>query len=122
MLNPKESGGRVSDVVIAVYDTAQHATQAVTALRRAGAPESCIHRHVRDGDEMTRERPVLIEVEAATLWSTLFGSDEPVEHVIHDGTEEAGATVVRVTRIPPQHHDAVVDILQRHHPAELQVA
>ena len=110
----------MKETIIAVYDTAEHATQAIAALRRAGAPDASIHRHVRQGDELTREQPVLIAVESPSLWSTLFETDTPVEHVIHDGTPEAGGTVVRVTRIPAPHYEAVLDLLQRYHPAELR--
>ena len=100
--------------------TAEHASQAIAALRQAGAPEDAIHRHVREGDELTREQPVLIAVEAPSLWSTLFVTDTPVEHVIHDGTPEAGGTVVRVTKIPAPHYEAVLNLLQRYHPAALR--
>ncbi len=112
----------MNDTVIAVYDTADHTNHAIDALRRAGVPASSIHRHIREGDDLTREHPVLVEVEAGGLWSALFGSDHPVEHVIHDGSAEAGGTVVRVTKIPPQHYEAVLDILQRYHPAEIRTA
>ncbi len=110
----------MKDTVIAVYDTADHTDQAIGALRRAGVPDACIHRHIREGDDLTREHPMLVEVEERSLWSTLFGEDHPVEHIVHDGSAEAGGTVVRVTRIPVQHYTAVLDILSRYHPAEMQ--
>ncbi len=113
---------RVKDTVIAVYDTADHTDQAIDALRRAGVPNTSIHRHIREGDDLTREHPLFIEEEVGGLWSALFGTDHVVEHAIHDGSPEAGGTVVRVTHIPDEHHEAVLDILSRYHPAEVRAA
>ena len=112
----------VKDTVIAVYDTAEHTDHAIDALRRAGVPASSIHRHVREGDDLTREHPLFVEDEVGGLWSALFGTDHVAEHVIHDGSAEAGGTVVRVTGIPTQHYEAVLDILSRYHPAEIRAA
>ncbi len=113
----------MKDTVVAVYDTADHTDQAIAALRRAGVPDASIHRHVREGDDLTREHPLFVEEEVGGLWSALFGAeDHVVEHVIHDGSPEAGGTVVRVTRIPTEHYDAVLDILSRYHPAEIRAA
>ena len=110
----------MKDTVIAVYDTADHTNDAVDALRRAGVPDASIHRHVRDGDDLTRERPLFVEEPVGGLWSALFGTEHTVQHLIHDGTPEAGGTVLRVTRIPEQHYQAVLDILARYHPAEIR--
>jgi hypothetical protein len=106
--------------IIAVYDTAGHTDQAIAALLTAGVPHTSIHRHIREGDDLTGERPAIIERDGHGIWSTLFGTDHPVDHVIHDGEPEAGGTVVRVTMIPDAHYEAVLDILGRYHPADVQ--
>ena len=110
----------MTDTLVAVYDTAEHTEQAMGALRRAGVPEASIHRHVRDGDDLTREHPPVVAVEGNSIWSTLFGTDEPVEHVIPETAAEAGGTVIRVTMIPDDRYEAVLDILERYHPSDVQ--
>ena len=110
----------MTDTLVAVYDTAEHTDQAIDALRRAGVPEGSIHRHIRDGDDLTREHPPLVAVEGGGILSSLFGTDEPVEHVIPEEAAEAGGTVVRVTLIPPDRYEAVLDILERYHPSDVQ--
>ncbi len=110
----------MNDSLIVVYDTAEHTELAIAALRRAGVPDTSIHRHIREGDDLDREHPPLVEVEGGGIWSTLFGTDHPVEHLVPEGSVEAGGTVIRVTRIPAERYDAVLDILERYHPSDVQ--
>jgi hypothetical protein len=110
----------MTGIIIAVYDTHDHAEQAIAALLDAGVPAASIHRHIRDGDDLTGERPSIVEVEHAGLLATLFGDGDPVEHVVLSDSPEAGGTVVRVTMIPPDRHEAVLDIMERFHPSDVQ--
>ena len=110
----------MTETLIAVYDTAEHTEHAIAALRRAGVPDMSIHRHVRDGDDLTREHPPIVAVEGGGILATLFGGDEPVEHVIPEEAAEAGGTVVRVTMIPADQYEAVLDILEQYHPSDVQ--
>jgi hypothetical protein len=110
----------MTETIVAVYDTHEHAEQAAAALLAAGVPGSSIHRHIRDGDDLTGERPVMVESEPAGLLATLFGAEEPVEHVVPSDSPEAGGTVIRVTMITPERYEAVLDILERFHPSDVQ--
>jgi hypothetical protein len=82
-------------------------------------PKGSIHRHIREGDDLTTERPSLVKVEHAGLLATLFGDNEPVEHLIPSDSPEAGGTVIRVSMIPPERYDAVLDIVERYHPSDV---
>ena len=110
----------MTETIIVAYDTAEHAEQAIEALRLAGVPAGSIHRHTRDGDDLTSERPAIVEMQEPGLWSTLFGGDAPGERLIQDDSAEAGGTVVRVTQIPAAQYDAVHGILQRFHPSDVR--
>jgi hypothetical protein len=110
----------VTETIIAVYDTHEHAEQAIAALLTGGVPKPSIHRHIRDGDDLTGERPIIVDVEPAGILATLFGGDEPVEHAIVSDSPEAGGTVIRVAMITPDRYDAVLDILERFHPSEVR--
>jgi hypothetical protein len=110
----------MTETIVAVYDTHDHAEQAIAALLANGVPEASIHRHIRDGDDLTGERPAIVDVEHAGLLATLFGDDEPVEHVIPSDSPEAGGTVIRVTMIAPESYDTVLDVVERFHPSEVQ--
>ena len=110
----------MAETIIAAYDTHEHAEQAIAALLAGGVPEKSIHRHIRDGDDLTGERPTIVAVEPAGILATLFGGDEPVEHTIPSDSPEAGGTVIRITMIPAEQYDAVLDIVGRFHPSEVQ--
>jgi hypothetical protein len=110
----------MTDSIIAVYDTHDHAEQAAAALLAAGVPAATIHRHIRDGDDLTSEHPAIVQVERHGFLATLFGDDEPVEHVIPADSPEAGGTVIRVTMIPADRYDAVLDVLERFHPSDVR--
>ncbi len=108
------------ETIVAVYDNAAHAELAIEALRRANVPEASIHRQTREMDDVTSERPPIVQTESTGLWPTLFGASEPEERLVYDDSAEAGGTVVRVSMIPENHYDAVLDILGRYHPVDLQ--
>jgi hypothetical protein len=110
----------MTESLIAVYDTHDHAEQAVAALLDSGVPEASIHRHIRDGDNLTGEQPAIVEVEHAGLLATLFGGAEPVEHIIASDSAAAGGTVIRVTMIPPERYEAILDVLERYHPSDVR--
>jgi hypothetical protein len=110
----------MTDTIIAVYDNATHAEQAIAALRRAHVPETAIHRHTREGDDLISERPPIVQSETSSFWPTLFGSGEAEEHLVYDDSPEGGGTVVRVTMIPDVLYDAVLDLLERYHPVDLK--
>jgi hypothetical protein len=108
------------ETIVAVYDNALHAEQAIGALRRANVPTASIHRQTREVDDVTSERPPIVHSEGAGLWPALFGTSEPEEHLIYDDSAEAGGTVVRVSMIPENHYEAVLEILGRYHPVDLK--
>ncbi len=108
----------MKDTVVALYDTAEHANQAVDALRRAGVPEACIHRQIFDGD-LTSEHHSLVKLDKPTTWLSFFDPDEGDGDFIYEDAEEAGGTVVRVTHIPAERYEAVLDIIERYHPADV---
>ena len=108
----------MKDTIVALYDAPEHTTQAVNALRRAGVPEACIHRQIFDGD-LTSEHHTLVKLDKPPSWLSLFDRDAGEDEFVYEDAEEAGGTVVRVTHIPADRYEAVLDIIERYHPSDV---
>ena len=102
------------ETIVAVYDSAAHADSAIADLRAANVPEHSISRHV--GTHAIGGAPAQ-PVRQQGFWSSLFGgtsSDEPV----YDRSLDTGSSVV-VVKAPEQDADAVILILDRHSPIDI---
>ena len=110
----------MSETIVAAYDTHEHAEQVIAALLAAHVPEDHIHRHTRQGDDLTPEVALIVHKEGPGFWASLFGVEDVGEdHLAYDYTLEGGGTVVRVTMIPDQDYDTVLEILERYHPVDM---
>jgi hypothetical protein len=110
----------MTETIVAAYDRPAHAEQVIADLLAAHVPAERVHRHSRDGDDMTREvLPVVVD-EGPGFWASLFGvADVGEDHLAYDHTLDGGGTVVRVTMIPDQDYDTVLQIMERHHPVDM---
>ena len=108
------------ETIVAVFDSAAHADAAIADLKAARVPDSAISRHAEDGSGSTgtmTSGTTAAPAREQGFWSSLFGgasSDEPV----YDRSLATGGSVV-VVKAPMNEADAIVTILERHHPIDL---
>jgi uncharacterized protein (TIGR02271 family) len=107
------------ETIVAVYDTAEHATLAVRDLEAAGVPSSAISQHA-SGAHTAASTTATAPVREKGFWSSLFGGEPEYEHdtTVYDRSLEGGSTVVTV-KAPEQHLAHVTDILERHNPVDI---
>ena len=113
------------ETIVAVFDTAEHASAAVRDLEAAGIPSSAISQHAgaTQGSTTTAGQTGL---ETAHLqreqgfWASLFGADPDYGHdtTVYDRSLEGGSTVVTVQASGP-HLDQAVTVLERHNPIDI---
>ncbi len=109
------------ETIVAVFDTSAHADAAVADLEAAGIPPSGITRHASTAGVSTGT--VANEAEAAPrrepgFWSSLFGGEPQHDSTVYDRSLEHGSIVVTV-RASSEHAETAMDILDRHHPVDL---
>ena len=100
--------------LVAVYDTAAHADQAVQALKAANVPANAISQHAAatsTGGTATGA------AQDKGLWSSLFGGDSADTDVL-DRSIAGGSTVVTV-KVPEEHVTRVSGILEAHNPIDV---
>jgi uncharacterized protein (TIGR02271 family) len=106
------------ETVVAIYETASQADAAIRELQAAHVPANAITRH--------NERVAVLD-EAATgaaptgapgFWAKLFGGDPDHDTAVYDHSIENGAVVVSI-KTPEQHVGKISEILERHHPVDL---
>ena len=93
--------------LVAIYDTAAHADEAVQALKAVNVPASAISRHAPE----TGGAP------GKGIWSSLFGG-ESADTDILDRSIAAGSTVITV-KVPEEHVARVSEILEAYGPADV---
>ncbi len=120
-----------NETIVAVYDTASAADAAVADLRAANVPESAITRHSDTsaaGSGMTAATTGMAGTATASgtegrgFWSSLFGTDDVGSHsdaAVYDRSVQSGSAVVVVKGTPAHDIDAVVAILEKHSPIDL---
>ncbi len=110
----------MNETIVAVYDTAAHAEQAVADLLAANVPQSAIHRHAAEGSYSPSNTSVSERSTEATggFWSNLFGGTSD-DHTVYDRTLESGGNVVSVSTIPEHDYEAVMTILEKHNPVDI---
>jgi uncharacterized protein (TIGR02271 family) len=101
------------ETIVAVYDTPAHAELAVGDLRQAKVPESAISRY--KGSTTTTETAPVRE---RGFWASLFGGDTHDDEHIYERSARSGSSIV-VVRTPLRDVDAVMDILERHNPVNI---
>jgi uncharacterized protein (TIGR02271 family) len=108
------------ETIVAVFDSADQADAAMRDLIAADIPENAITRHARTASGMT---PAAETIEPAPpreegFWSRLFGGEREYDNQVYDRSLEAGSTVLSV-RVPDAHVTTVAEILDRHHPIDI---
>ena len=108
------------ETIVAIFDSQQQADDAVRDLIAADVPESAISRHDR-----TTSGPAAMDEGTGTeppreggFWSRLFGGERDYDPAVYDRSVEAGSTVISV-RVASGHVMLVSEILERHHPIDI---
>src|ERR1700738_4565013 len=99
------------EIIVAVYGTEAHADAAVRDLEAAHVPPTAITRHA--GGPAASGNPA-----GQGFWSSLFGGEPDHDTSVYDRSLESGSSVVTV-RVPDEHVDRVTEILERHHPIDI---
>ena len=110
------------ETVVAVYDTPAAADAAVADLRTAKVPESAISRH--SGPATGTGAGVTATTQPAQekgFWSNLFGGESGHERdaAVYDRSMQSGSSVVVVKSTPEHDVEAVIAILERHSPIDI---
>ena len=98
--------------LVAVYDTAAHAGDAVRSLQAAGVPQAANSQHSATASTGTAPAPV----QEKGFWSSLFGGDTDDADTLHRSVA-SGSTVVTV-KVPGQNAASVSAILEKHNPID----
>ena len=109
------------ETIVAVYDTAAHAELAVSDLLAANVPQSSISRHAAEGmysPEATSVTTRRTEEQGGGFWSNLFGGSSD-DHAVYDNALQSGGNVVTVSDVPEHDFEAVMTILEKHNPVDI---
>ena len=110
-----------NETIVAVYNTAAHAELAVSDLLAANVPQSSISRHAAEGvysPEATSVTTRRTEDQGGGFWSSLFGGSSD-DHAVYDNALQSGGNVVTVTTVPEHDFEAVMTILEKHNPVDI---
>ncbi len=110
-----------NETIVAVYDTAAHAELAVSDLLAANVPQSSISRHAAEGvysPEATSVTTRRTEEQGGGFWSNLFGGSSD-DHAVYDNALQSGGNVVTVAGVPEHDFEAVMTILEKHNPIDI---
>jgi uncharacterized protein (TIGR02271 family) len=108
------------EIIVAVYDTSEHASLAIRDLEAAGVPTSAISRHAEGDATTSSTTTTAVQRREPGFWASLFGGEPEYEHdtTVYDRSMQAGSTVVTV-KAPEQHLSKIIEILERHNPVDL---
>jgi uncharacterized protein (TIGR02271 family) len=106
------------EIIVAVYDTEAHAAAAVRELEAAHVLPEAISRHA--GTESVSGSAVsdANSGRGQGFWSSLFGGESDYDTAVYNRSLESGSSVVTV-RVRDEHADAVISILERHQPIDI---
>ena len=109
-----------TETIVAVYDTAAHADNAVRDLEGAGVQSGAISRHTKQGQTADSSTTARAPAEETGFWASLFGSgsDHQRDREVYDRSLQSGSTVVTVNA-SEQQLGQVMDILERHNPIDI---
>jgi len=117
---PTRKSSMSNETIVAVYDTAAHAEAAVNDLLAAKVPQSAIQRHTSEGSYAAGSTTATPRgTEEKGFWSSLFGGDAGDDHAVYDRSLESGGNMVSVSTVPDHDYEAVMAILERHNPVDL---
>jgi uncharacterized protein (TIGR02271 family) len=107
------------ETIVAVYDTAEHASLAIRDLEAAGVPPGAISRHV-EADATAGSTTTIEQKREPGFWASLFGGEPEYEHdtTVYDRSLQSGSTVVTV-KASGQHLSQIMEILERHGPIDI---
>ena len=109
------------ETIVAVYDTAAHADEAVRDLHAANVPANAISQHAGTGTGsglMAGSAQTSAPAREPGFWSRLFGGEPDHDTSVYDRSLDSGSTVVTV-RVPDEHVESVSRILELHNPVDL---
>jgi uncharacterized protein (TIGR02271 family) len=106
------------EIIVAVYDTEAHADAAVRDLETAHVPPEAISRHAGIGSASGAAVSNANSGRGQGFWSSLFGGEPDHDTAVYDRSLESGSSVVTV-RVPDEHVDGVIRILERHDPIDI---
>lgn len=104
--------------IIAVYDTAAQADEAVRDLRDANMPRDAISQHANNASLTGTNTGTAAPGREPGFWASLFGGEPDHDTAVYDRSIDSGSTVVSV-RVPEEHVDRVSAILEKHNPIDL---
>ena len=109
------------ETIIAVYDTAAHAEEAVRDLQAANVPPGAISQHAGTATGsglMAGSAQTAAPAREPGFWNRLFGGEPDHDTSVYDRSLDSGSTVVTV-RVPDEHIESVSRILEAHDPIDL---
>ena len=106
------------EIIVAVYDTEAHADAAVRDLETAHVPPEAINRHAGTRSASGAAVSNANSGRGQGFWSSLFGGEPDNDTAVYDRSLESGSSVVTV-RVPGEHVDGVIRILERHDPIDI---
>ena len=101
------------ETIVAVYDTAAHADNAVRDLLAAHVPAEAISQHASKattGETRPTREP--------GFWASLFGGEPDYDTSVYDRSIESGSTIVTV-KVPAEYYDRVCALLEKHDPIDM---
>jgi uncharacterized protein (TIGR02271 family) len=108
-----------SETLVAVFDTAAQAEDAIRALEDDNVPSSAI-KHYAKGDAAPAETTTTTS-HSGGIWAWILGEEGPAtttDHSLYDRSLESGGTVVTVI-VDSHDVDHVMEILEAHDPVDL---
>lgn len=114
-VTPRSMTMEHEETIVAVYDTPAHAELAINDLRAANVPEAAISSHTGQySADATSGAPV----REKGFWTSLFGGETYDDEHVYEHSAQGGSSVVAV-KTPVHDIDAVMEILERHNPVNL---
>lgn len=104
------------ETIVAIYDTAAEADAVASDLAAANVPANAISRYP-SADSIADAAPTAPREQG--FWASLFGGEPDHDTAAYDRSVESGAHVVSV-RVAEGDGPSVVNILERHHPIDIE--
>lgn len=121
------------ETIVAIYDTREHAEMAAADLRSARIADGAISLHSGTRN-VANDTSIATPPTGATsrttgiasaepvrekgFWSSLFGGEPDHDTTVYDRSVESGSTVLTV-KAPDASVEEVLEILDRHHPVDI---
>jgi uncharacterized protein (TIGR02271 family) len=106
------------ETVVAVYEMAHQADAAIRDLHAAHVPADAITRHNERVTEPEEAATAAAPTRPSGFWAKMLGGEPDHDTAVYDRSIENGAVVVSV-KTPEQYVGDISEILERHHPVDL---